>query len=49
MHFISPDVFMLAEGDTTITFKRDRSGKVVEMSVKWALSSELVTATRIHE
>ena len=39
LHFISPDVFMLAEGDSTFTFKRDKQNRVIEMESSWSLSS----------
>ena len=39
LHFISRDVFMLSEGDVTITFKRDKQNRLVEMEYQWSLSS----------
>lgn len=38
LHFISPSVFMLAEGDVTISFKRDKQHRVVEMVYQWSLN-----------
>ena len=46
MHFIAPDVFMLAEGDVTITFKRDRTKRVVEMKTQWSLSDTPAVAKK---
>jgi hypothetical protein len=46
LHFISPDVFMLSEGDVTITFKRDNRNRVTVMEVQWSLSSTPNRATK---
>lgn len=47
LHFISTDVFMLAEGDVTITFKRNKQNRVIEMESQWSLSSSPAVAAII--
>jgi hypothetical protein len=47
LHFISADVFMLAEGDVTITFKRNRQNRVTELESRWSLSSRGTRAAKI--
>jgi hypothetical protein len=47
LHFVSNDVFMLSEGDVTITFKRNKQNRVTEMESKWSLSSSPSVATKI--
>jgi len=47
LHFISNDVFMLSEGDVTITFKRNKQNRVIEMESQWSLSSSPAIATKI--
>ncbi len=47
LHFISPDIFMLAEGDMTIRFNRDKQNRVVELESQWSLSSTPAVATKI--
>lgn len=46
LHFISPDVFMLSEGDVTITFRRDKQNRIVEMEYQWSLSSNSTVAKK---
>jgi hypothetical protein len=48
LHFISPDVFMLSEGDVTITFKRDKQNRVVGMESQWSLVNSPNVATKIR-
>jgi C-terminal processing protease CtpA/Prc len=47
LHFISNDVFMLSEGDVTITFKRGKQNRVDEMEFQWSLKSDSEIARRI--
>ncbi len=47
LHFIAPDVFMLSEGDVTITFKRNKQNRVVEMESQWSLISSPAVATKV--
>ncbi len=47
LHFISPDLFMLGEGDTTIRFKRDKQNRVNELESQWSLSSAPAVAAKI--
>jgi hypothetical protein len=47
LHFISPDVFMLSEGDVMLTFKRDKQNRISEMEVQWTLSSNPATVAKI--
>lgn len=47
MTFISPDVFMLAEGDTTIRFTRDKLKRITGMEVQWSLSETAAIATKL--
>lgn len=47
MHFISPDLFMLSEGDVTLAFKRDKRNRVVEMDSQWSLRSSTTNAKKI--
>jgi len=47
LHLISPDLFMLAEGDVTILFKRDKQSRVVGMEYRWSLASTPDAATKI--
>lgn len=49
MHLTAPDVFMVSEGDTTISFVRDRNRKVVGITVQWALTKDVVTAARLRD
>ena len=46
LHFIAEDVFMLAEGDVTITFKRDKANRVIEMEYQWSLSDSPSVAAK---
>lgn len=46
LHLISTDVFMLAEGDVTITFKRDTQNRVIEMVSQWSLSGTPTLAVK---
>ena len=48
LHLISSDIFMLSEGDFTITFKRDKLNRVVEMESQWSLISSPVVATKLN-
>lgn len=47
LHHISPDMFMLSEGDVTITFKRDKQNRVVEMEYQWSLAGSPNVAAKI--
>ena len=47
LHFISKDVFMLSEGDVSVTFKRNKQNRVIEMESQWSLSSTPSVATKI--
>lgn len=47
LHYISPDLFMLSEGDVTITFKRDKQNRIVGMEHKWSLVNSPNIATKI--
>ena len=47
LYFISNDVFMLSEGDFTITFKRNKQNRVTEMESQWSLSSSPSIAAKI--
>ncbi len=47
LHFISADVFMMSEGDVTITFKRDKQNRIIEMESQWSLSGTPTVATKI--
>lgn len=47
LHYISTDVFMLSEGDVTITFKRDQKKRVIEMEYQWSLSSSPTLAAKV--
>jgi retinol-binding protein 3 len=44
LYFISTDVFMLSEGDVTITFKRDTQNRVIELSSRWSLTGAAAVA-----
>lgn len=46
LHFISPDLFMLSEGDVTITFKRGKQNRVVGMEYQWNLANTPNIATK---
>lgn len=46
MHFISKDMFMLSEGDVTITFKRDKANRVIEMEHQWSLGESSTVAAK---
>lgn len=46
LHLISPDLFMLSEGDVTIIFKRDKQNRVVGMEYRWSLASGPNMATK---
>jgi hypothetical protein len=48
LHLISPDFFMLSEGDVTITFKRDKQNRVVGMEYRWSLVDSPNVATKIR-
>ncbi|MGE3468607.1 MAG: S41 family peptidase [Pyrinomonadaceae bacterium] len=48
MYSISPDTFMLAEGDVTISFKRDGKDKVSSIESQWSLSDTPATAQRLN-
>ncbi len=37
LHYVGPDVFMISEGDVTISFKRDREQRVVGLEHVWSL------------
>ncbi|HKS26754.1 MAG TPA: S41 family peptidase [Pyrinomonadaceae bacterium] len=47
LHFISPDLFMLSEGDVSITFKRDKYNRVVGMEYQWSLVNRPILAAKI--
>ena len=47
LHFIAPDVFMLAEGDIVITFKRDKLNRVSEMEYQWSLGGKPTITKKI--
>lgn len=47
LHSVSPDIFMLSEGEVTITFKRDKYKRVVGMEYLWSLASSPSLATKI--
>ncbi len=47
LHFISNDVFMLSEGDVTITFKRNKQNRVIEMESQWNLTSSPAIAAKV--
>ena len=47
LHFISADVFMLSEGDVTITFKRDKRNRVIGMERQWSLTSNPAVAAKV--
>lgn len=47
LHFISTDVFMLSEGDITLTFRRNKQNRVTEMEAQWSLSSDPAVAKKI--
>jgi len=47
LHFISNDVFMLSEGDVTITFKRNKQDRVIEMESQWSLISSPAVAAKV--
>ncbi len=47
LHFIANDVFMLSEGDVTITFKRNKQNRVVKMESQWSLINSPAVATKI--
>lgn len=48
LHLIAPDVFMLAEGDVTITFKRDKQNRVASLETLWSLSSTPTVALKLR-
>lgn len=47
LHFITPDLFMLAEGDVTLTFQRNKQNQVAGMESQWSLSSRPTAAAKI--
>ncbi|MBV8859170.1 MAG: hypothetical protein JOZ02_19715 [Acidobacteria bacterium] len=47
LKYISPDLFMLSEGDATITFKRDKRRRVVGMEYQWSLAESPNVATKL--
>ncbi|HEY0319518.1 MAG TPA: S41 family peptidase [Pyrinomonadaceae bacterium] len=47
LHLIYADVFMLSEGDVTITFKRDKQSRITGMETLWSLSSTPAVAAKI--
>lgn len=47
LHFISKDVFMLSDGDVTITFKRNKQDRVIEMESHWNLSDSPTIAAKV--
>lgn len=47
LHFIAPDVFMLSEGDVTVTFKRNKQNRIVGLKTQWSLSSSPSAAEKI--
>ena len=47
LHLISADVFMLSEGDVTITFKRDKQSRITGLESQWSLSPSPAVAARI--
>ena len=47
LHFISPDLFMLSNGDITIRFKRDQKNRVVGMEYQWSLAAGPQSARKI--
>jgi len=48
LRFISVDMFMLSEGDVTITFRRNQNNRVVEMAYQWSLSSNPAVAAKVR-
>lgn len=47
MYWIAPNVFMLAEGDVTVTFKRNKQNRVIGLESQWSLSSSPSAAAKI--
>lgn len=47
LHFFSKDVFMLSDGDVTITFKRNKQDRVIEMESQWSLSDSPTVAVKV--
>ncbi len=47
LHFIFKDVFMLSEGDVTVTFKRSKQNRIIEMESRWSLISTPAVAKKI--
>jgi len=47
LHSISNDTFMLSEGDVTITFKRNKQNRVIEMESQWSLINSPGVAMKI--
>ena len=48
LHFISPDVFMLAEGDVTITFKRNGQNRISGLETQWSLTGSPGMAKKVR-
>jgi hypothetical protein len=47
LYFISPDVFMLSEGDVRVTFRRDKQNQISEIEYQWSLSSSPAVAAKV--
>jgi hypothetical protein len=47
LHAISPDLFMLSDGDVTVTFKRDGRDRVAGMEYQWSLANGPNVAAKI--
>jgi C-terminal processing protease CtpA/Prc len=47
LHPITDDVFMLSEGEVTITFKRNKQNHVSAMESQWSLSRRPVVAAKV--
>jgi hypothetical protein len=47
LHPISADLFMLSEGDVTVTFRRDKQNRIAAMESQWSLSDTPVVAAKI--
>ncbi|MCA1558565.1 MAG: hypothetical protein LC731_08515, partial [Acidobacteria bacterium] len=49
LHPVATDVFMLAEGDVTITFKRDNRKRVDGLESQWSLSNTPAVAAKLKK
>ena len=49
LYFISNDIFMLSEGDVTVTFKRNKQNRIIEMEYKWSLISSPAIAAKVKK